>query len=325
MKKIKDLNIERNETIKSLIEKMSNCGGFMAKNLSVSIDIIKEFQNEKKCLKFLSFPADIISTGTRGIIRDMIKEKMFDVIVTTCGTLDHDIARSFKDYYQGSFNLNDNKLYKKKMHRLGNVIIPIESYGVIIEEKIKEFLGEILKSQESKILGTRKSKMKEKFSGEKKEISTYELCWEIGKRINNEGSILYWAYKNKIPIIIPGITDGAVGYNIWELTQNKDFKIDLMKDETLISNLVWTSEKRAALILGGGISKHHVIWWNQFKNGLDYAVYITTAQEYDGSLSGAQPREAISWGKINEKAKYITVYEDITIALPLIYGALTEK
>ncbi len=307
MKKIEDLNIGKNETIKSLIEKMSNSGGFMAKNLAVSVDIIKEFQNEKKCLKFLSFPADIISTGTRGVIKDMIKEKMFDIVITTCGTLDHDIARSFKDYYQGSFDLNDSELHKKKMHRLGNVVIPIESYGVIIEEKIKEFLGEILKSQESK------------------EISTYELCWEIGKKINNESSILYWAYKNKIPIIVPGITDGAVGYNIWELTQNKDFKIDLMKDETLISNLVWTSEKRAALILGGGISKHHVIWWNQFKNGLDYAVYITTAQEYDGSLSGAQPREAISWGKINEKAKYITVYEDVTIALPLIYGALIGK
>ncbi len=305
MEKVRDINIKENETIKSLIEKMSSSGGFMAKNLAVSVKIIKEFQNEKKCLKFLSFPADVISTGIRGIIKDMIKEKMFDVVITTCGTLDHDIARSFKNYYQGAFNLNDKELYKKKIHRLGNIIIPTESYGVIIEEKIKEFLGKIL--------------------SEKKDISTYELCWEIGKRINNENSILYWAYKNKIPIIVPGITDGAVGYNIWQLTQNKDFKINLMKDETLLSDLVWTSGKRAALILGGGISKHHVIWWNQFKEGLDYAVYITTAQEYDGSLSGAQPREAISWGKINEEARYITVYEDITIALPLIYGALKNE
>lgn len=76
------------------------------------------------------------------------------------------------------------------------------------------------------------------------------------------------------------------------------------------------------MILGGGISKHHVIWWNQFKKGLDYAVYITTAQEYDGSLSGAKPREAISWGKINEKAKCVTLYGDITLTLPIIYAAL---
>lgn len=302
MKAVKDIKIKENQTVKDLLEQMRESGGFMARNLGVSVDILKEFINEKDCLKFLSFPADIISTGTRGIIKEMVKNKMFDVLITTCGTLDHDLARSFKDYYQGSFNLDDKELYKKQMHRLGNVVIPIDSYGVIIEEKTKEFLKEIIKSR--------------------KDISTYELCWEIGEKINNEDSILYWAWKNKIPVIIPGITDGSVGYNIWEMTQNKDFKFDLLKDETLISELVWNSKKRAALILGGGISKHHVIWWNQFKDGLDYAVYITTAQEYDGSLSGAQPREAISWGKLNEKAKYVTVYGDVTIILPLVYAGV---
>ena len=301
MKAVKDFRIEKDQSVKDLIEQMSESGGFMAKNLSSAVGIIKDFQEDKDCLKLLSFPADIISTGTRGIIKEMVKNKMFDVLITTCGTLDHDIARSFKDYYQGVFELDDKELYEKQMHRLGNVVIPIDSYGIIIEDKIKEFLKNIIKDKGS--------------------ISTHELCWEIGKNLN-EDSILYWAWKNKIPVVIPGITDGAVGYNIWEIAQGKDFKFDLLKDETLMSDLVWKSKKRAALILGGGISKHHVIWWNQFKDGLDYAVYVTTAQEYDGSLSGAQPREAISWGKINEKAKYVSVYEDITIALPLIYSAL---
>lgn len=302
MKPIKDINLKEGETVKNLVQQMRDSGGFMAKNLAVSADILKEFVYDKDCLRFLSFPADIISTGARGIIKDMVKNKFFDVIITTSGTLDHDLARSFKDYYHGSFELDDAELYKRKIHRLGNIIIPTESYGEIIETKVREFLSELLK--------------------ERKEISTHELCWEIGRKINNENSILYWAYKNKIPVIIPGITDGSLGYNIWELTQGKDFKFDVLKDETLLSELVWNSKKRAALIIGGGISKHHVIWWSQFKGGLDYAVYITTAQEYDGSLSGAQPREAISWGKINERAKHITLYEDATIALPLIYASL---
>ena len=48
--------------------------------------------------------------------------------------------------------------------------------------------------------------------------------------------------------------------------------------------------------VGGGISKHHVIWWNQFREeaGMDSAVSITTAPEFDGSLSGARLREAVS-------------------------------
>jgi deoxyhypusine synthase len=75
-------------------------------------------------------------------------------------------------------------------------------------------------------------------------------------------------------------------------------------------------------MLGGGISKHHVIWWNQFKGGLDYAVYITTASQYDGSLSGARLTEAVSWGKVKEKAKYTTIDGDITIILPIMFSYL---
>jgi len=78
-------------------------------------------------------------------------------------------------------------------------------------------------------------------------------------------------------------------------------------------------------MIGGGISKHHTIWWAQFNKGLEYAVYITTAVEYDGSLSGAQTREAISWGKLKEKAKHITIEGEATVLLPLMIAAVFER
>jgi deoxyhypusine synthase len=34
------------------------------------------------------------------------------------------------------------------------------------------------------------------------------------------------------------------------------------------------------------------------RNGSDFTVFINTAQEFDGSDSGARPDEAISWGKV---------------------------
>ena len=78
-------------------------------------------------------------------------------------------------------------------------------------------------------------------------------------------------------------------------------------------------------MLGGGISKHHTIWWNQFKGGLNYAVFITTATQYDGSLSGARLKEAVSWGKIYTNAEYVTVDGDATILLTLILSAIYER
>ncbi|MEM1551978.1 MAG: deoxyhypusine synthase [Candidatus Bathyarchaeia archaeon] len=306
MEKVKDFEISKGVSAGTIVRQMLESGGFTAKNLAVAVDILEAMLKEQKILNFLSFPACIIATGTRGIIRDMVKRKWFRVLVTTCGTLDHDLARCYRDYFQGDFYMDDRELHRKGVSRIGNVLVPNASYGEIIEEKMTEFLNSI-------------------YAEGKKELATYELCWEIGKRLH-ENSILYWCWRNGIPVIVPGITDGAVGYQIWQFSQDhKDLKINVLKDEQLLNDMVWEAKKSGALIIGGGISKHHVLWWNLFKKGLDYAVYITTAVEYDGSLSGARPREAISWGKIREKAKTVTIEADATIALPIMYAALLER
>jgi len=299
MKEVEDLDLEKIKSV-NFLEKI---GGFQARNIFIASQILKEFLEDKECLKFLSFTGNLIATGLRGLIKDLIKEKYFDIVVTTCGAIDHDIARTFSKYYQGFFELDDKELKKKGFHRLGNVLVPKESYGITIENFCRKVFPKIFESR--------------------KEISCYELLWEIGKYLN-ESSILYWAQKNKIPIIVPGIFDGAFGYQLWLYYQKDKIYLNLFEDQTLISNYVWKAKKSAALIIGGGISKHHVIWHNQFKNGLDYAIYITTAVEEDGSLSGAKTREAISWNKINENAKHINIFGDATIILPLLISLVIK-
>ena len=101
-----------------------------------------------------------------------------------------------------------------------------------------------------------------------------------------------------------------------------DFWIDILADEQRMSDLTWVAESSNALMVGGGISKHHVIWWNQYRGGLDNAVYITTAPEFDGSLSGARLREAISWGKMRPEAPNICVEGDASVLLPLLGSSL---
>lgn len=305
MEPVKDIHVKKGMSVHDLVKSMKDAGGFTAKNLAVATDIVETMTKDANSVNFLSFPADIIATGARGVIKDMVKNNMFKVVITTCGTLDHDIARCFRDYYEGHFDADDVDLGKKGINRLGNVFVPNESYGEIIEDKMTEFLQDIVPDHP--------------------DMSTHELCWEIGKRLNDENSILYWAWKNKIPVIIPGITDGSVGYQIWQYTQDKKFNINLLKDEKLLSDMVWNAKRSGALLIGGGISKHHVIWWNQFKKGLDYAVYITTATEHDGSLSGARPKEAVSWGKIKPEAKSAFVYGDATVMLPVMYASLVER
>lgn len=285
---------------------MSKSGGFESRNLVEGLDILYAMIEDKKCLRFLSFVGAVTSTGLRGIIKDMIKNKMFDVVITTCGALDHDIARHFSNYLEGSFTLDDSELADQHIHRLGNVLVPMDSYGPLIEEKMQAFLEKIYKSG-------------------KKEMSTAEITKMVGENLG-EDSFLYWAYKNNIPVIVPGIMDGAVGSQIWLFTQkHNDFKLNVASDGDLLSGLIFKAKKSGALMIGGGISKHHTLWWNQYRDGLDYAVYITTAQEFDGSLSGALVREAISWGKVTQEAKQTTIHAEATTILPFLYSALLSR
>ncbi len=304
--KVQDMKLAKGAKVSDVVKMMKQSGGFTAKKLATGVDILAEMQRRKDCVKFLSFPACIIATGTRGIIRDMVKERMFDVIITTCGMLDHDLARTRESYYHGEFEMDDAKLRDEGVNRLGNVLVPNESYGIVLESMMQPVLQEL-------------------WDEGKRELSTKELAWEFGKRVGTEDSILYWAAKNEIPVYVPGITDGAFGYQVWQFAQDhKGFRIDLLKDEKELADIVFTAKNTGALMIGGGISKHHTIWWNQFRDGLDYAVYITTAVEHDGSLSGARIREAVSWGKVRKDAKFITVEGDATILLPIMMSAVKD-
>ena len=259
-----------------------------------------------RCTRFLSFVAAIVSTGARGIIRDMLKNNMFQCVITTCGALDHDIARTYEKYFAGEFEIDDNLLHEQKIHRLGNVLIPNENYGPLIEKKMQKWLTDLYKESDTK------------------EFSSFDITKYIGSRLD-ETSFLYWASKNNIPVIVPGILDGAVGSQIWLFYQNhKDFKLNLLSDQSKLSDIIYEAKKTGAFMLGGGISKHHTLWWNQFRGGLDYAVYVTTAAEWDGSLSGAQVAEAISWGKVRTMAKQVTIHGEATTLLPFIYAGMVS-
>ncbi len=303
---VEDFDLSKSMSVDDFVLQMEKAWGFTAGKLALGVRILENMIKDGECVKFLSFTGNLVATGTRGALKELVKRKLADVIVTTCGTLDHDIARSWKKYYKGSFVMNDAKLHENSINRLGNVLVPSESYGIIIEQKMQALLQSLWKE------GV-------------KEVSSSQLCREIGKRICNESSILYWAAKNDIPVYVPGFTDGAVGYQTWLFSQDHDFKLDLLKDSGELNEIVFTAKKTGALIVGGGISKHHTIWWNQFRDGLNYAVYISTAVEWDGSLSGARPREAVSWGKINEKADRIMIEGDASLVLPIMASSLVTR
>lgn len=269
--------------------------GFQASSLSKAVGIIRKMK-EEKATTFLAFTSNLVATGLRPLIAEVVKQKKVDAVITAGGSIDHDIIRTSKSYrlYTGR---DDVELHKRGINRLGNIEIGNECY---------EFLEEFAK------------KLFARFKG--RAVSPSELIAEAGSMINDDNSFVMWAYKNSIPVFCPGIIDSALGLQAYFNKQrDKAFGIDVVKDMAQLGSIVLNAKKTGAVVLGGGISKHYTIASNILRGGLDYAVYVTTASDWDGSLSGAKAEEAVSWGKIGEKAQKATVYGDATIIFPLLY------
>lgn len=275
--------------------------GFQATNLSEAIEISKVMQREKATI-FLGYTSNMVSSGNRELIKYLVKHKKVDVLVTSAGGIEEDIIKCLKHFVLGKFNVPGRILFEKGINRTGNIFVPNDRYAYF-DQFMRTFFEELYRKQkEEGIIWCPQT-----------------LIRELGLTIRDEESILYHAAKNNIPVFCPGIIDGSIGDLVLFFKQrHPDFIIDVAQEMQNIVKIVFACEKSAAIILGGGISKHFVLNANIFREGLDYAVFVNTGQEFDGSDSGARIDEAITWGKIKPDALSIKVHCDATIAFPLI-------
>ncbi len=299
--KIKGYDFNKGVNYEELISSFASTG-FQASHLSKAIEITNKMIKEKAFI-FLGCTSNMVSSGLREIIRYLVQHKKINVIVTTAGAIEEDIIKCLGNFILGDFRASGAELRKKGINRIGNILVPNSRYV-----KFEEFIQPILKELSNNML------------------SPSDLIWKLGEKISNEESICYWAWKNKIRIYCPALTDGALGDNIYFFSlNNPEFKIDLVEDTKRFNNTTLGLKSSGVIILGAGLVKHSILNANMLRNGADYAVYINTAQEYDGSDAGALPEEAISWGKILPNAESVKVFGDATILFPILVAETFAK
>ncbi len=310
--KIKGYDFEQPFDFKDFLESFATTG-VQASNLAQGIETVRAMRKDKATI-FLSFTSNMVSSGIRDIIRYLVKHKIVHCLVTSAGGVEEDVIKTLRPFVLGSFDTPGRVLFEKGVGRIGNIFAPFDRY-LHFEQFINPFLARIYEEQK----------------GRSVPFTPSELIRELGKEVEknelHEESILYWAYKNDIPVFCPAITDGSLGDLMhFQRQRTKDFYLDAVGDQTRIVKFVLAQEKTAAILLGGGTSKHYVLNANIFRDGLDYAVYITTAQEYDASDSGGNPQEAMTWGKVNINASNVKIKAEASIAFPLLVaGALMEE
>ena len=102
--------------------------------------------------------------------------------------------------------------------------------------------------------------------------------------------------------------------------------IEAVKPGASLGDICYACQRAGILIVGGGTPKNFALQSMLLSpKSFDLAIQLTTDTPENGGLSGATLSEAVSWGKISENAKFVTVYGDATITLPLMVTATMER
>ncbi|PIA36058.1 hypothetical protein AQUCO_03400158v1 [Aquilegia coerulea] len=333
-KKIEGYDFNKGVNYSELMKSMVSTG-FQASNLGEAIEVVNQmldwrlsdekvvvedcseeerevgFRETVKCKVFLGFTSNLISSGVRETVRYLVEHHLVDVVVTTAGGIEEDLIKCLAPTYKGDFSLDGTYLRSKGLNRIGNLLVPNDNYC-----KFEDWIIPIF------------DKMLEEQSTENVLWTPSKVIARLGKEINDQTSYLYWAYKNNIPVFCPGLIDGSLGDMLYfHSFRNPGLVIDIVQDIRAINGeaVHANPRKTGMIILGGGLPKHHICNANMMRNGADYAVFINTAQEFDGSDSGARPDEAVSWGKLRGSAKTVKVHCDATIAFPLLVAETFAK
>ncbi|PLN80647.1 Deoxyhypusine synthase [Aspergillus taichungensis] len=311
----------RDITVAELVDNMEFMG-FQGSAVAEATRIINEMrayrhpETGEKTTIFLGYTSNLISSGLRDTLRYLVRHKHVSAIVTTAGGVEEDLIKCLGPTYMGTFTAAGAGLRAKGLNRIGNLVVPNKNYCAF-EDWIVPILDRMLAEQEA-------AKQKARETGNDED----ELHWtpsrvteRLGREIDNEDSVLYWAARNGIPVFCPALTDGSLGDMLYFHTFRSDpqrLRIDVVEDVRRINLMAMKAARAGMLILGGGVIKHHIANACLMRNGAEHAVYVNTGQEFDGSDAGARPDEAVSWGKIKPNASSVKVFAEATVVVPLI-------
>ncbi len=284
-----------------------NTTGFQATSLGTAIKIVQNMRDDEAKI-FFGFTSNMGTCGIRENIKYLVKYNLVDVLGTTIGAIEEDIIKCFKPFVLGDYRAPGKILRDDGINRTGNIFVPNDRY-IYFERFMNKFLERLYEKQKkTKII-----------------IGIKEFVFELGKELeiqkvpNKEESFTYWAYKNNIPFFCPALLDGSVGDMVYFFKKNyPEFKIDTSDYIVELTDLAINCNKMGIITIGGSVPKHMFANAGLFRDGAEYAIYINTGLEMEGSNAGAPIDEAISWGKIHPDAQKIKIEAEASLVFPLL-------
>jgi len=328
LRPIYPLDLSKCATIDQLVRAMG-ATAFTGRQIGDAADVLEAMARDEECFVVMTL-SGALTVGKMGLVFcDLIDSGVVRAVVSTGALMAHGLVEATgRSHFRYDERMDDKTLFLAGYNRVYDSLEPEVNL-----DHVEEVVEHILKEWDAS-----------------EAVCSSKLHRRIGEYLAAHApgrGILKSAYQRNVPVFVPAFTDSELGidFALHKIARKKDGKpllrFDPFEDFETFAQMMLATKRMGIFTIGGGVPRN---WTQQFgvyaellaRRGYaklplkryHYGVRICPEPVFWGGLSGSTYTEAVSWGKFvppEEGGRFAEVFDDATVALPLVAGAVLER
>lgn len=311
---IRPVSVDRDRSVAGVLEKMEG-SGFGGRQLAEAHRIWLDALGDNTTFVMAASGA-LIPAGMRRLLAYVVKNRFVDVLVLSGATVFHDLHETLgRQHFQAHPAMSDSELGAVDVNRTWDVLASQEEYREA-GDWVSGFVNQL---------------------DQTRPYSTREFLHQMGRELSEispEDGLLTAAYKTRVPVFCPDISDSLINVGIAasRFEKRNSFAFDLPQDIIDLTQTLARSRVSALMNIGGGAPRSFVHLAASVTDimkveprGHKYAIQIGAEGPHAGGFEVSTTNDdALLYGKLARGAQTAYVDCDATIALPFLITALSQ-
>jgi deoxyhypusine synthase len=323
------LDLSKCRTIDQLVRAMGDTA-FTGRQIGDAADVLEAMARDKDCFVVLTL-SGALTVGKMGLVFcDLIDSGIVKAVVSTGALMAHGLveATGLSHFRYDPSKMDDEELFEAGYNRVYDSLEPETNL-----DHVEDVVDHIFDQWDANEV-----------------VCSWKVHRRAGEYLVKQGGgrgILKSAYERNVPVFVPAFSDSELGidFALHKMGRQKAnrplLRFDPFEDFEMFADTMLATKRMGIFTVGGGVPRN---WSQQFgvyaelmaRRGYkkvplkryNYGLRICPEPVHWGGLSGSTYTEAVSWGKFvppEEGGRFAEVFEDATVALPLVVGAVLQR
>jgi deoxyhypusine synthase len=322
------LDLSKCRTVDELVRAMGDTA-FTGRQIGDAADVLEAMARDEGCFIVMTL-SGALTIGKMGLIFcDLIESGIVNAIVSTGALMAHGLVEATgHSHFRYNAKMDDSTLFQAGYNRVYDSLEPEVNL-----DHVEEVMDKVLNEWDAEDV-----------------VCSWKIHRRIGEYLHETmpgRGILKSAYERSVPVFVPAFSDSELGidFALHKIARQRDgrplLRFDPFEDFEKFADTMLATKRMGIFTVGGGVPRN---WSQQFgvyaellaRRGYrklplkryNYGLRICPEPVHWGGLSGSTYTEAVSWGKFvppEEGGKFAEVFDDATVALPLVVGAVLDR